>query len=145
MRYWIFQANPRRFDIARRLADPEPSSTWLVSRHKTEIAPGDRAFIWQSGPQRGICAIMQVESAPADLVETPIDAPYWADRDDMRVTCRVRGTFVARFPLVPVDKIMAVPGLRNLSILRAPQGTNFTVSDDEADLLVDLLTKLGAI
>jgi hypothetical protein len=142
VRHWIFQANPKRFDIERRLRDPNPATTWLVTRYKHEIGPGDHAFIWKSGERRGILAIMRIDSYPAEMVEAPEDRPYWTDRADARLAFRVRGVFVDRFPLVPVERILAVPGLRNLLILTVPQGTNFPLTEDEAELLAELMPRL---
>lgn len=139
MRHWIFQANPRRFDIERRLRDPNPATTWTVSRYKSQIAPGDHAFIWQAGERRGILAIMRVDSDPAEMLELPGEERYWSDRADSRLACRVLGTFVARFPLVSVDRILAVPGLRDLLILRFYQATNYALTEEEAHLLAQLM------
>jgi len=139
VRHWIFQANPRRFDIERRLRDPNPATTWLVTRYKNEIAPGDRAFIWKAGERRGVLAIMRIDSYPAEMLEVPGDKTYWSDRADARLACRVLGVFVDRFPLVTVDRIVALPGLRNLLILRVPQGTNYALTEEEAQLLARLI------
>jgi hypothetical protein len=103
------------------------------------------AFIWQAGPQRGIRAVMRIESAPTDMVDTEADAKYWTDTRDRRLACRVRGTLTDRFPVIGVDEIQAMPGLQNLSILHAPQGTNFSLSGQEADLLHKLTHQLGVI
>ena len=145
MRYWIFQCNPKRYDIDGRLAEGESEISWLVTRYKNDIAPGDLAFIWQAGPHRGVRAIMRVESAPGDLVDRDLDAQYWSDPGDKRLACRVQGTLIARFSVAGVDEIRAVPGLRDLSILRVPQGTNFAVSQEEAGLLLKLLRRTGKI
>lgn len=144
MRYWIFQCNPKRFNLDARLGNPNSTTTWTVNQHKAEIAEGDQAFIWQAGPHRGLRAIMQIDSDPADIPETAIDAPYWADLRDRALTCRVRGTFTSRFPVVAARKIAEAPGLQDLLFLRVPRGTNFPLSEDQADALLELLRHLGA-
>jgi hypothetical protein len=46
-RVWIFQANPRRYDILNALSDDKISSEihWLVNQHKNEISKGHLGII----------------------------------------------------------------------------------------------------
>ena len=58
MSHWIFKANPEKYRIDERLKDVEPKISWRVTRYKDEIQKGDIAFIWRTGTNRGICAVM---------------------------------------------------------------------------------------
>ena len=64
MNYWIFKCSPEKYDIDRRMKDPESRITWLVTRYKDEIENGDIAFLWQTGSDRGIIGAMAVDSSP---------------------------------------------------------------------------------
>jgi hypothetical protein len=54
-RTWIFQANPTIFDVTAAVAHLK-TITWVVRRFKQQIHPGDRAYVWRSGPEAGIVA-----------------------------------------------------------------------------------------
>ena len=47
-RIWIFQANPKIFDIDAALREL-PELAWSISAYRDQINPGDRVFIWKSG------------------------------------------------------------------------------------------------
>jgi len=34
MAFWIFKCNPEKYRLAERLADPNPTLTWTVSRYR---------------------------------------------------------------------------------------------------------------
>ena len=57
-RSWIFQANPKLYNIDAALASLREMS-WLVKRHKESINPGDEVFLWKSGSEGGILAERQ--------------------------------------------------------------------------------------
>ncbi len=46
MAFWIFKCNPDKYRLADRLADPNPTLTWTVSRFRHEINAGDTVFLW---------------------------------------------------------------------------------------------------
>jgi hypothetical protein len=73
------------------------------------------------------------------MLELLADKPCCSDRDDERPAYRVIGAFVARFPLVSLDHIVAVPGLRDLPILRFHQTPNYALTDEEAERLAQLV------
>jgi hypothetical protein len=60
---WVFQANPKRFDLLRALRDSS-TETWSVNQHRQDIQPGDRVWFRVTGPDAGIYAIGQVSSVP---------------------------------------------------------------------------------
>jgi predicted RNA-binding protein with PUA-like domain len=137
MAYWIFKYNPEKYRLDDRLADPNPEITWTVSRHRREISPGDTIFIWQTGRDRGIRAVLRAEAIPEDMPEIDSELPYWTQGEDS-VCCRVRATIVDRDVNLPHTELRAVPGLENLSVFHGfQQGTNFPVTPDEGTILLD--------
>ncbi len=50
-RTWIFQANPKFYDIDAALANLKEMS-WSVNQYKQSINPGDAVFLWKSGPEQ---------------------------------------------------------------------------------------------
>lgn len=60
---WVFQANPKRFDLLQALQDSD-TETWSVNQHRQDIQPGDRVWFRLTGPDAGIYALGQVTSVP---------------------------------------------------------------------------------
>jgi predicted Mrr-cat superfamily restriction endonuclease len=60
---WVFQANPKRFDLLQALEDGG-TEMWSVNQHRQDIQPGDRVWFRLTGPAAGIYAVGQVASLP---------------------------------------------------------------------------------
>jgi hypothetical protein len=146
MNYWIFKCNPQRFRIDERLQDPEPGTNWRVTRYRDQIMPGDLAFIWRTGPDGGICAVMRVESRPQVLAEEKPDVEYWVDRSEAKPQVRVRGSFTHRIPCLQRDDLRTISGLEALSVFQGwQQATNFRVTQEEGAILLKLVDSAGAV
>ena len=59
MSYWIFKYNPEKYRLQERLADPNPTITWTITRYRDQISPGDTIFVWETGRNRGIRAVLR--------------------------------------------------------------------------------------
>jgi predicted RNA-binding protein with PUA-like domain len=136
--YWIFKCDPKKYSLSDRLAnEPEPRTTWLVTRYKKEIAPGDTAFLMETGSKRAIRAIMRIDSSPVDLPELEHEQRYWKERDT-EVRCRVTGDITDRV-LLPIQELKDQEELQEISIFRGfQQGTNFKLTDDEGRKILSL-------
>ena len=140
MNYWIFKCNPARYDIDRRLLNPEPKTSWTVTRYRHEMMPGDIAFIWRTGPQGGIVASMRLDSPPQEIPEIAPDKSYWAEARETGTAWRVVGAFTHRLPCLDRERIRTTPGLEGLSVFRGfQQATNFRVSRQEGEILTKLI------
>jgi hypothetical protein len=138
--YGIFKSNPERFRIDDRLKDPDPRTTWLVTRYRDEIKPGDVAFIWKTGREGGVCGTMRVDSGPELLADSPADRKLWVQSEDSDPRLRVRGTFLARIPCLTARELRKVSGLENLSVFHGfQQATNFRVTPEEGEILMRLV------
>jgi predicted Mrr-cat superfamily restriction endonuclease len=62
-RAWVFQANPKRFDLLQAL-DADSAVTWSVNQHRQDIQPGDRVWFRITGSEAGIYAVGRVTSLP---------------------------------------------------------------------------------
>jgi ribosomal protein S17E len=53
---WIFQANPKEYDILNALSDEKLKNKihWYVRHHKKRIKKGHVALIWMSGKESRI-------------------------------------------------------------------------------------------
>lgn len=143
---WLFQANPQRYDIMNALADDEIGNDihWLINQYKTEISKGHIGIIWLSGKEAGIYAITEIVTDPKIMGEPETEKKYWTDTADKEgEKLRVKMRIVKNMLHSPLTKetIMNTIGLRYLSVLRQPRGTNFPVSLDEWDKIKGLIEK----
>jgi MoxR-like ATPase len=137
---WIFQANPNIYDVrgaVRKLS----KLTWTVTRHRDDIHPGDRVYLWESGSEGGIVAMGEVladlQGGPTLEEEAPfVKQPDKLEPETPRVQLGIRGVVE---PILGRAEIASRSELSNLRILRQPQGTNFAVEKREAEVLDDLL------
>jgi hypothetical protein len=142
---WLFQANPKLYDVDRALEEL-PEVTWLVKQHADKIRIGDRAYVWRSGQDAGIVGELLVIEGPSLLPQPEFDAPYTVSGqkfagEQLRVHCKVVRHLSQ---IISRETVLATPGLESLSILRAPQGTNFLVTSAEASLLEKLSGQTAA-
>jgi len=134
-RYWIIQSMPDRYDLAENLI-PGSTSSWLLSHSHQEVNPGDVIYYWRGGRQSGLYGWGIVTEPPAkEYSSTKAKTPRW------RVTTRYEIRFEA-----PILKDEITSGrygaqLAGLVIIRAPQGTNFKVTTNEAISLNQLITE----
>src|SRR5947209_3848965 len=109
MAYWLFKCNPDKYRIDPRLADPNPVITWTVNQCRDEIRPGDTVFLWATGSDRGIRAVMRVDEGPRPMPERESEQQYWSERDES-VKDRVVGTLVHRGLSLSSEELRRVPG-----------------------------------
>ena len=79
---WIFQGNPRNFDISAYLSR-FPYIYWRCNRHVREIKSGDRCWLWRAGRDSGLIASGRVVEGPVsrELVKYPecLGTELWTD------------------------------------------------------------------
>ena len=140
---WIFQGNPRRYDILNALSDNDIGNNihWLVNRHRKRIKKGNLGLIWMSGDEAGIYALTRIESNPSLMKEYLAEKKYWLESSEKEEAMRVEMTILKRLINNPILKktILKTTGLDNLSILRQFQGTNFPVRNSEWRIISQLL------
>lgn len=137
---WIFQGDPKRYDFSKGLL--ENKIHWLVNQHKDSIKKGHYGLIWMSGKQAGIYALAKIESDPQLIEEFEYEKKYWFNpEEEEEKAVRVELTIFKRFLDKPIlrETIMKTSGLGALSILRAPQRTNFPVTDAEWEIISKML------
>ncbi|MGM0558834.1 MAG: AAA family ATPase [Myxococcota bacterium] len=128
---WLMQANPSKWDLREFLQDAELGTvqTWLVTRYWHEIQKGDRLLLWSSGQQGGLYAIGRVTREPYATDET-----FQGDEGfelEWELERKVEP------PLLRKD-IADDDILSESQIIRAPQGTNFRVTEREWERFMEL-------
>jgi hypothetical protein len=139
---WIFQGKPEIWDIVSGVYQLDQFN-WGVRQHKDEIDVGDQVYIWVSGKDAGIVATTKVISHPAyvtdneeELKRYPAGPPDKFKGKQLRVYLAVEKRLT---PRIAKAKLLSHPLLKDLSILKMPLGTNFSVSDRQARELESLV------
>ena len=141
---WIFQANPREYDILNALSDKKIGNKchWYVGQHKRRIKKGHLALIWMSGKESGIYAVTQILSDPALIDEYEEEKKYWLNTNkETSKLLRVRLSIIKRLINYPIFRyeLKKIPGLSDLSILNYWQGTNFPVKSKEWEIIFKII------
>jgi hypothetical protein len=125
---WVFQANPKRFDLLQAL-DAGSTETWSVNQHRQDIQPGDRVWFRLTGPAAGVYAVGRVTSLPR---------PEASEFGDWQVDV----TFESRIipPLLRTESDTH-PVLSAASALAGLMGTNLSLSA-ETDTQLEAITRL---
>ena len=152
MQTWIFQANPDRFDIDAYLLNSRGEIIWLVNQHASEISVGDSVFLWRAkgrdAPRvSGVIAESRVIEPVTEQADDPEARQYWIDPDDAagigpRVRLRLeriaKSKEVLKREWLESDSI-----LTDLAVLRVRVGTNFAVTEHQAERIFELWGKTG--
>ena len=131
MRRWIFQANPKHFDILGALAVLD-EIRWRVPQYTDEVRPGDEVVIWRSGSESGIVGVgtwwlviqanrrfRRRRALSSSIKETE-------GNPETRVLLKVRPV-----DHVPKAVLQQQESLREHQIIRAPMGTVFRLETPE--------------
>lgn len=125
---WIFQANPKYYDILRAV-DKERTITWGVKQSKNRIKAGHRVYIWMSGAEGGIVAVGTILEDPVE--KEPVKTPYDLNEEigavpylgvDIKIEQNLTKNIITRALLQQESRT------KNLEILRFANATNFSVS-----------------
>lgn len=131
---WVFQGNPKIFDIDDYVARYPELIYWRTPRHQSQITIGDRAIIWRSGKYAGAIAIGTVVEmpTPGTKVKHPeaLGDDLWRaeepDPDEPRTGIHleeIRLTSVENFLARDIVKADAV--LAGATLITMPNGTVF--------------------
>jgi hypothetical protein len=134
-RTWIFQGKPEIWDVVSGVHQLDQFN-WGVRQHKDEIGVGDHVFIWVSGKDAGIVAAAKVVSPAAyiadneeELKRYPAGPPDKFKGKQLRVLLAIDKRLT---PRITRGELLNHPLLKELSVLKMPLGTNFSVSDRQA-------------
>ena len=141
--YWIFQGNPETYDLSRVMKRGLTTS-WTVSRFKNTIKKDDQGFLWQSGENAGVIASFEVLKKPSkDIKDDDVKGWKTDDTKDEHPRCVVRIKNI--FPDVTVSRkeLLNTDFGKEISIIRNPNGTNFQISKEEFDKILNMINRGG--
>jgi hypothetical protein len=137
---WIFQGNPKYYDVVGAVRDLDVIS-WRTNQYDSMIRKGHRAFIWISGLDGGIIADGTILCDPEDRQPDPND-PYAHGLSydskkgkfvDIRIDRKLGEKFISRVTLVEDERT------KDLEVLTFPSATNFKVFAREVGVIDTLL------
>jgi DNA replication protein DnaC len=137
---WIFQANPKLYDIDRALSELS-AIEWTVRQHRKQVHRGDKAYVWRSGPAAGIVAEGTIATEPVESEPDPAEDRFYLQRESFsKVEPRVRISIerVLDEPLLRTD-LRDDPVLKDLGILHFANATVHEVKASEEERLRELL------
>ena len=152
MKYWLFQGNPDQFDIDVYLQKTK-KIYWSVSvkKYQQEISIGDIVFLWRAqGKNKAISGVVAKSTVIEECklknkLNNPINLydELWMPESVEKSEYKV-GLLVETFRLQPINNMLtaqdfkADPILKESRIIKVRVGSNFSLSQDEAQRINDL-------
>ncbi|MGO4820578.1 MULTISPECIES: AAA family ATPase [unclassified Flavobacterium] len=142
--YWVFQGNPKEFNIVKALED-NALKTWRVKAHKDKIKKGDKVILWSGGKHAGVYALATVDSDVETMPEPEIEKSYYKDQtvyeDKERVFLKIDYNLFSQ----PVLKTVLEnhPWFSKMKV--GSQGTNFTATKEEYKSILKLISKMNKL
>ncbi|MBE7452140.1 MAG: EVE domain-containing protein [Kofleriaceae bacterium] len=137
-RSWIFQANPKLYDLRGALSALKQLN-WAVRQHTKKVRAGDTAYLWLSGDGGGLLARALVTTDPEVLPPRASEKEFRRsdefDEDELSVVLDIEAVLKAP---VTRDQLLSFLELEDLGFLQAAQGTNFPLEAKHAAILRDL-------
>jgi MrcB-like, N-terminal domain/AAA domain (dynein-related subfamily)/EVE domain len=135
---WIFQANPKLFDLSGALNELTELS-WIIQQHKKKVAVGDQVFLWESGKNAGIVAVAEVLTSPEETAEHDDEKRFSKARDKFggvrpRVRLIIKQILTER---VRRDELLSHTTLSKLGVITFPNATNYRLTSEEYGALMD--------
>jgi hypothetical protein len=139
-RNWIFQGSPTTFNTTAAIK-ALPELDWLVKRYRDQVHPGDRVFLWESGPNAGVLAIATVLTEPAIKATLEEEKPFWVGGEEEvepkpRVSLRIDKVLD---PRLPRQRLAEHDLLKHNAIITLRTGTNFALTPEEAETLMAMI------
>lgn len=137
---WIFQANPKYYDIARAVEELN-SMPFQVNQSFNKIKAGDKVFLWMSGSGGGIIGTGQILNNPS-MHEPQRDDPYKRDSAfntqpyravDIKIKQRLTSKIVLRTTLLADERT------KKLEVLTFPGATNYAVTKEQQEVIENII------
>lgn len=132
--YWVFQGNPKMYDIVLALKD-NALKTWLISAHKSDIKKGDKVILWVTGQYSGCYALGTVVSEIYKAKGDENDQKYNKPGRENREIDRVNLSFDYNLSDDPISQSEVKNNIILKDLKVGYQGTNFTATKEQYDEL----------
>ena len=131
--YWIFQSNPKMYDLLEDLKTGDPDPYWSANQHRDEMSVGDKIFFRISGTKKGIYATGTIRSLPV------LAASQFGD-------WQVGVTFDGLIdPPLLRSETAKIKSLKNFRPLVGAEATNFRVPTSIGETIDRLIKRDGRV
>lgn len=144
---WIFQGNPKKFEIDEYVARYPELIYWYTPRHASEIQVGDRVFLWRSGVEAGAIAVGSVVEKPVLMAKVKhpeaLGTDLWSvdrpDPNEVKTGIRLEDIrLTTEEGMLSRESVKAHPVMARSTIIRMPNGTVFRLDSEEVAVLESL-------
>jgi hypothetical protein len=140
---WLFQANAKLFDLAEEIKKMQVDDIdhWTVTSSYKRMKPGDQVVLWLAGPHGGVFGTGELVSEPYWHEFEPDEAPWVKpDKDGVKRIRRVDFRYT-RIREEPIGRALLQdhPVLRGLEVFRFANATNFKVTEEQWNALLELM------
>lgn len=142
--YWIFQGNPKIYNIVASLNDNALKS-WSVKSHKEAIKPGDKVILWVTGNETGCYGLAEVKSEVIQEKDDEAELSYYINPVKNEVSNRIKIEVTHNFANLPIlkNEIESLPGFEDFK--GGNQGTNFTATKEQYERMLLLRSDKNTI
>jgi len=126
------------------MKENKETEQWLTSRHVRDIHEGDKVAIWASGEKAGIYAIGGIVTNPRRSPLNSEQEKYWLNKEDVR-KFEENYSVTIKYSKVIIDKPLlesecrSDPDLTDMEVLKAAQGTNFSLTRKQWNRIIELI------
>ena len=129
---WIFQGNPKRFNIIEYL-EKGGEADWSANQHWKEMSVGDPVYFWVAGEKAGIYALGEIISLPEERAEDDNEKEFGDRKVGVKINKYLGEKYVSREVFLTNDI------LKNCSIITFANASNFVLTEDESNELLKIL------
>jgi len=142
---WVFQASPEYYRLSNAVRELT-EIPFLVKQFAKEIRAGDRVYLWEAGPNAGLVAVGTVLTDPAEMPDREESRPFYVRPEKFEgIHTRVIVRIDRRIePALSRSALLNHPILRNLTVLKVRAGTNFRLTPQQEQALIELLGPVRA-
>jgi hypothetical protein len=126
---WVFQCNPKRYDLAAELEKGNQTEDWSMNQHRELVSPGDRVFFWQTGSNARLLAIGHVDSPVYER-----ESPFGRHRVDIIFDHKV-------VPPAIRPEVLEQKALSTFGPFKGVMGTNFPILNVETVTALEKLVE----
>jgi len=117
---WLFQCNPKLFDLAFFIESGTTSEgDWSMHQHREKISPEDRVFFWQTGKEARLLAIGHVTSSVYEREENSFG----------RYCVGIGYDYKIAPPLLKSEALANETLAKFTPFCKGARGTNFVIDD----------------
>jgi predicted RNA-binding protein with PUA-like domain len=138
---WLFQAVPERFDFDGFITSEPTYCEWFAKRGARQMQVGDNVFLWRGKGRQpalaGLVGLATIVGKARTKRDDSLSSGFWTDQHDanlavLRVPIRILATSARP---IDYDMLKADPALRDMGIFTQRQGSNFKLTEAQANTL----------